>query len=513
MKALKIVLAILIPVAIVCGVLPFVYPLVTPVVEGGELDFGELFKQFFEVFSNFSEWKEAVGFPIFVMLAAFGVGGLLFILWLVFSIVKRRPIGILFGIIAALVLEVAALGVFINMTYNLAIKLGGLEENSLYTVMEYVALGAILLFIASFVVHVMIMFKAAKARKEAKKAKKAAKNGEAASSASYEVDYNDLPPVLFEEHKKQAEPDVVLHRVEHIEVGPNHVLKGHYVRDDEIEALLASKRFAHEEEIPESILEFLDTKHRAEESGESLPMFDPNFVPTREEADLLTEEERFVLEALRNYQPKRVEEEPVPESVIEFLNKEPEQPVEEPVPESVLEFLNKEPEQPVEEPVDERVLAFLEREEPEEEPVKLPIFDPSFVPQKEPDEFPEPLSNEELRVVRAMSELEPKKEEEVEYVDLPFFREHEEPVEFVEEIIRVKEPFEEEVDAPKLANAKPVHLSKNKEGKYQLKQVGEEKAFVEFDTEEEAIKFAEAVKRVNGVSVRVHDDEGKIRSL
>ena len=474
---MKILLAILLPVAVVCGVLPFVYPLITPI-EGVESDFGELFKQFFEVFKDFSVYKELFGFPLFIMMGCFGVGGLLFILWLVFSIVKRRPIGILFGIIAALVLEVAALGVFMNMTYRVIILVGGLEENSLYTVMQYVALGAIVLFIAAFVIHVIIMFKAAKARKEAKKAAK--ENKQSGFDPNYEIDYDDLPPVLFEEHKKDTQPELVLHKVEHITVGQNHILKGHYVRDDEIEALLASNRYSHEDEIPESILEFLETKHRAEENGESLPMFDPNFVPTSAEEDLLTEDEKFVLEALRNYQPKKCVVEEVPASIHAFLNRKT-----------------------VEDPVE-----------------NLPIFDPSFEPAKEEPEVTS-LTEEELGVVEAMANFEPKKEpkepeyfgvDDEEYVDLPFFREHEEPVEIVEEIIRVERP-KEKVDAPKLSSDKPVHVSKNKEGKYQLKQVGEEKAFAQFDTEDEAIRFAEAVKSVNGVAVRVHDDEGKIRSL
>ena len=450
MKILKIILAILLPVAVVCGVLPFVYPLVTPAMEGAELDFGELFKQFFEVFSDFSAMKEMFGFPIFVMLGCFGVGGLLFLLWLVFSIIKRRFIGILFGIIAALVLEVAALGVFLNMTWNFNILMYELEENSLYTVMEYVALGAIVLFIAAFVVHVMIMFKAAKARKEAKKAKKAAKQEKKSGfDPDFQVDYDDLPPVLFEKPRKKEEPEVVLRKVEHIEVGPNHVLKGYYVRDDEIEALLASKRFAHEDEIPESILEFLDTKRQAELDGKTLPMFDPNFVPNSEE-DYLTDDERFVVEALRKYGKKEPQVEEVPD----------------------------------------RIRAFLESNPREDAVQNLPIFDKDFVPSKEPKS---------------------------DFVDLPFFRVHEEPVEYVEEIIRVEEPEpeveEEFVDAPKLASAKPVHVSKNQKGKYQLKQVGANKPFAEFDSEEEAVKYAEAIKKVNGVAVRVHDEEGKIRSL
>lgn len=478
MKALKIVFAILFPVAVICGVLPLVYPLVVPAVEGGSIDFGELFKSFFELFKNFSSAQEMFGFPLFVMLAAFGFGGLLFILWLVFGIVKRRPIGILFGVIAALVLEVAALGVFINMSYVFAIEIGGLEENALYKVMEYVALGAVVLFIASFVVHVLIMFKAAKARKEAKKAKKAKQSQPEVDYSVYEINYKDLPPVLFEESKRDHDPEIVERHDNHVYVGENHVLKGHYVRDDEIEAILAAGSYRHEEEIPESILAFLDSKHEAEENGLDLPIFDPNFVPSKEDENMLTEEELFVLEALRNFAPKRRED--VPSCVHEFLNRKPLPRKEEEVPEHIREFLNR------------------KEEVAEESPV---------------------VSEEEQRIVDAMSRLEPKVEgpqyfgvSDEEYVDLPMFKEHEEPVEIIEEFIRIEEP-EEEVDAPKLASSSPVHISKNKEGKYQLKQVGEKKPFAVYETEEEAIKVAEAVKKVNGVSVRIHDSEGKIRSL
>ncbi len=494
MKVLKIVLAILIPVAVVAAILPLVYPLVSPL-PGYEFDFGKIFETLGDVFNDFSRAIKLFGLAIVIMLVAPIVGSLLLVLWIVFGIVKKRLIGILFGFIAVIALTFGALGVLVDATFNAYAVLTEVD-NTGYVIMQYVELGAIVLFIAAFVVHVIIMFKAAKARKEAKKAAKADKAG--SSSDSYEIDYNDLPPILFEEHKKDSDPELVLHKVEHIEVGPNHVLKGHYVRDDEIEALLASKRFSHEDEIPESILHFLDSKHEAEEKGIDLPMFDPNFVPTREEDELLTEEEKFVLEALRNYQPKGFAEEELPPSVkVEHRAKE-------------------------EEPVDERIVAFLNSKPVEEQVEDLPIFDPKFVPQKEEAEAPS-LSEEELGVVAAMANFEPKKEpaepeyfgvSDEEYVDLPFFREHEEePVEFIEEIIRVRDNREEEVDAPKLASSKPVHISKNKDGKYQLKQVGEEKPFAEFDSEEEAIKYAEAVKRVNGVSVRIHDDEGKIRSL
>ena len=464
MKALKIVVAILIPVAVVAAILPVLYPIISPI-DGSELDIGAIPEQLMEILKNLPEAINLYGIAIIIMTAAPLVGALLFVLWLVFSIVKKRFIGILFGFLALIALTFCAVGVFVDATFNLLITTLELEANAGYGIMTYVGLGAIVLFVVAFVLHVIIMFKAAKARKAAKKGKEVTSEE---TLAAFQYDPNDFPPVLFEEHKPDVEPDLVLHKVDHIEVGPNHVLKGHYVRDDEIAALLATKRYSDEEEIPESILRFLESKYEAEERGVDLPIFDPNFEPTREDYDVLTEEEQFVVEALRAYRPRK------------------------------------------EEPVNARVLAFLQGKRYEEE-VDLPIFDPNFVPSKEEVESPV-LSEEELRVVRAMSHLEPK-HEEVEYVDLPMFHEHkEEPVEYVEEVIRVEEP-EEVVDAPKLASAKPVHVSKNKEGKYQLKQVGENKPFAVFETEAEALRFAEGVKKVNGVAVRVHDEEGRITSL
>lgn len=482
MKALKITLAILIPVAIICGVLPVVYPIVAPL-EGTEINISDLISQMIDVIKDFSVAKEVYGLAIFIMLVAPIVGALLFVLWIVFGIALRKPIGILWGIIAGFVLVACALGVFIDATLALAAEL--LEESpTAYKIMQYVAIGAIVLFIAAFVVHVIIMFKARAARKAAKRAK------QSSFDSNYEIDMNDLPPVLFE---KQAEPDhdpdLFLTRGEHIPVTANRVLKGYYVRDDEIDALLASGTYGAEEEIPESILEFLHSKTRAEERGEYLPIFDPNFVPSRAEEAMYTDEELRVIEALRNYKRKEERVEPVPDSIRRFLDSKP---------------VDKTPD--------------------------LPILDPNYSPKEKEEEAG--LSEEELRVVAAMSQFEPKQEEEpfedlpffhgevryekpepvVEYVDLPFFKEHEEPVEFVEEFIEIVKP-EQKVNAPKLENKKPVHISKNKEGKYQLKQVGEEKPLAVFNTEAEAVRYAEGLKKVNGVAVRIHDDEGKIRSL
>ncbi len=467
MKIMKIILAILIPVAAVCGIFTLVYPIITPL-EGVEaLDFSQLFESLLEAFKDFSAFQEKFGFPIYVMLAAMGVGALLFVLWIVFAIVKRHFLGILFGFIAALVLEVAALGVFVNMSYDFAAT--ALEvENTMYGLMTYVALGAIVLFVAAFVLHVIIMFKANKAKKLAK-AEAKAKEAEAEQQED-EIDYSDLPPVLTEASHPARKPELLKHKVDHIERGENHVLKGHYVRDDEIEVILAASQYRHEDEIPESILEYLDKKHRAEEEGLDLAMFDPDFEKNKE---IYTDDELRIMEALRN-----------------------------------------------------------SRNEVEEEDVDLPMFDPNFVPGEDVEEE-EPLSEEELEVVKAMSNYEPSAQhfgcKDDEYVDLPFFREHEEveePVEYVEEIIRVaepeeakkeevkeKEPVEEEVHAPKLASSKPVHISKNSEGKYQLKQVGAKKPLAVFDSEDEAVKFALALKKVNGVALRLHDEEGKIRSL
>ena len=450
MKVLKIVLAILIPVAVVAAILPLVYPLVSPL-PGVEFDFGGIFEKLSDIFKDFSKAIEVFGLAIIIMLVAPLVGSLLLVLWIVFGIVKKRFIGILFGFIAVIALTFGALGAFVDAVFNVA-AIGEEVDNAGYVIMQYVEIGAIVLFIAAFVIHVIIMFKAAKARKAAKKA------AEAKEKEEFEVNYDDLPPVLFEKqsHHIEREPEVIKHKVDHIERGENHVLKGHYVRDDEIDAILAASKYRYEDEIPEEILAWLDAKHEAEEQGETLPMFDPNFVPSHEEEAIYTDDELRIIEALRNCQPKvEVEEEPVPDSVLAFLNSKP----------------------------------------------------------QEEDE----LSEEELEVVRAMSQYNgPSSKEEDEYVDLPFFREHEEqePVEFVEEIIRVpEEKVEEEVEAPKVSSDKPVHISKNKEGKYQLKQVGEKKPFAVYDSEEEAIKYGQAVKRVYGVAVRLHDSEGKISSL
>lgn len=442
MKVLRIVLAILLPVAVVAAVAPVVYPLVSPI-EGAEFDFGKIFQSLIEMFQDLPTALQLFGIAFIVMLAAPLVGALLFVLWIVFGIVKRRRIGILFGIIALVVLTFGALGAFINAMFDVTAK--ALEvENSGYVIMQYVELGAIVLFIAAFVVHVIIMFKAAKARKAAKKA------AEAKAREGFEVNYDDLPPVLFEKTtRKEREPDVVRHKVEHIERGENHILKGHYVRDDEIDAILAASSYRYEDEIPEEILALLDAKHEAEQRGERLPMFDPNFVPSREQEAIYTDDELRIFEALRRCEPE-VEE--VPDCIRGFLNNSR-----------------------------------------------------------------SGLTEEEESVIRAMKANSRRTSYRGEYVDLPFFRKHEEeePVEFVEEIVRVEEPepIEEDVEAPKVSSDKPVHISRNKEGKFQLKQVGEKKPFAVYDSEEEAIKYGNAVKRVYGVAVRLHDSEGKISSL
>ena len=457
MKALKITMAILIPVAIVLGILPVVYPLVAPL-EGVESDFSQLIESMLEVFKDLSAVIEIYGLAIYIMLIAPIVGGLLLILWIIFGIIKKRPIGILWGFIAAFVLVFMALGVFICATFDLTAQMLDLDGTG-YRVMQYIAIGSIVLFIAAFVIHVIIMFKSKKKSKKAQEEK--------VDYSQFEINYDDLPPVLFEDRHADEDPEIFLEKGNHIPVSPNRVLKGHYVlRQDELDALLATDRYSREGDIPESILEFLHSKHQAEDRGEYLPIFDPNFMPSKEEEAMFTDEELFVIEALRKYHKEANKEEPVPE----------------------------------------RVRHFLEKQSREDNP-DLPMFDPNFVPEAREEE----LSREDLSVVKAMSHLKAKDD----YIDLPMFREHpEEPVEYVEEFVEFIEPEPAvEVNAPKLANAKPVHVSKNKEGKFQLKQVGEDKALAVFDSEEEAIAYAEALKKVNGVAVRIHDSEGKIRSL
>lgn len=477
MKALKITFITLLVVAAVFCLTPVVYGLVANLGGEGSPSIGEVIKLYFSQYKDIGAVLDSATILGAIAFLLPILGLLLLILWVIFGCVKKRFLGILYGFIAVVITIVASFGYFVS---------GG--EETINSIMQYVALASAVVLLGAFVVNVVMMFK----HKPAKTKKEEIREE---VFVSYGLDPNDLPPVLFEEEKKDHQPDIVVYHDDHIPVTENHILKKYYLRDDEVEAILATGAYSKEEEIPESILAFLNSKHEAEEQGVKLAMFDPNFVPTEVDKAMLTDEELFVLEALKNYRRKEAGIDP---EVSELLKKET-------------------PRVLVEEEVPERIKAFLNDKPVEEEVEHLPIFDPNFVPEHEPKV--EPISTEDLAIVEAMRNLEvPEKGPEYfgvsdeDYVDLPIFEGRGRPVEIFEEVIGIEEPSPR-VDAPKLANTKPVHISRNKEGKYQLKQVGEDKPLAVFDTEEEAVEYGKALKEVNGVAVRIHDEEGKISSL
>ena len=77
----------------------------------------------------------------------------------------------------------------------------------------------------------------------------------------------------------------------------------------------------------------------------------------------------------------------------------------------------------------------------------------------------------------------------------------------------VEAKLEASVSAPKLESNKLVHLTKNAKGEYQLKQVGESKPIAVFKSNDEAMKFAYALKQVNSVSVCARDENGKVYKI
>ena len=126
---------------------------------------------------------------------------------------------------------------------------------------------------------------------------------------------------------------------------------------------------------------------------------------------------------------------------------------------------------------------------------------------------------ERLRRYRPEIEQRPalldKKEE---HYDLPLFTKKGESKEEREELRMfekkpVEAKLEASVSAPKLESNKLVHLTKNAKGEYQLKQVGESKPIAVFKSNDEAMKFAYALKQVNGVSVCARDENGKVYKI
>ena len=157
------------------------------------------------------------------------------------------------------------------------------------------------------------------------------------------------------------------------------------------------------------------------------------------------------------------------------------------------------------------------------------LFKPGFVPKREAE-----LSKDELEYAKKLRQYRPaepaseqkpafltrkpveeetlpmfrkRPEVEVEYVDLKIFHKEEAQPKVV------KEERVPSINVPKLASNKLVHLMKNKEGQYILRQVGESEPIATFSNNEEAMQFALELKRVNGVSVCARNDKGVIYNL
>lgn len=150
----------------------------------------------------------------------------------------------------------------------------------------------------------------------------------------------------------------------------------------------------------------------------------------------------------------------------------------------------------------------IAREEPVQVEEELPAFlKPGFTPREVHEDYPD------LPFFHGVGRCEEEREEE----DLPFFHieREEEPAVFEEVVVDeapriVEENRQSDV---KLLDKKPLHIS-CKDGGYIVKQVGHDKPLASFGSEEEAVVFAKRVSKVNGgVAIRLHDQDGKIRSI
>lgn len=164
-------------------------------------------------------------------------------------------------------------------------------------------------------------------------------------------------------------------------------------------------------------------------------------------------------------------------------------PIKEAKPAQIYQDL-KEEEKPVEEatPVNEAVV--------EEAPVVAPVEAPVQAPVEEKEEI----------------EVEDKKDEK------DFTTEPKEVSERKTRTITKEDIAAANKKAPRVTKedgtsyAKAYHVSRRQElNKWQVKATGSSKAIKLFDTQKEAIEYAEALSRSNGAMVRVHSKAGKLR--
>ena len=217
----------------------------------------------------------------------------------------------------------------------------------------------------------------------------------------------------------------------------------------------------------------------------------------------------------------RVKREPEAVATAQAVREEPVQeeqpaPAEEPAPEEVKE-------EPAPAPVAEPEVVEEPKEEPKEQPQQtvININVVGVQPAEEKKEEPEEEEEEEEKPAKKAPAKKPAKKEEKKPAAKKAPAKKEEPKKASRETTTIKKPTRETQTVKKaeiLTNeegkqfAKAYHISQRKElNKWQVKGAGSDKAIKLFDTQKEAIEYANELSAKNGAAVRVHSRAGKMR--
>lgn len=397
MKAIKVIVAILVPIAVLCSIATLVLDIMS-VGQGIEVkQIIDVVKSTFENFSDFLNFAKEYGI---LMITSAALGTLILVLWIVIGCIRKHFSRIFAAIVAEIFLSFNA--IVFPLTYIFR-NIDGSKNIALADYAFYVGIACIALFTIGFILDII-------------RITVSPKKGTCAvcEKIAGEFEYNEIPPILSEPvaEKHEELPRALTHDSNHVEVGENFFINHTYLTESEIAALVAGMPST---KIPEENLEeYANILRKDEAKPEELPaILDPNFVKPENEGEDLP----AILDP--NFVP----------------------------------------------------------EKPADEPVDMPaILDPNFVPERRQEDIP----------------------------NLPMFGEQ-----FVPETIQPKPVSEPVVKG----NGKPLHVSKNKDDYYQVKQVGDDEPLGTFETEEEAVFFARRVAKENGTSIRLHDAEGKIHSI
>lgn len=421
---------------------------------------------------DFHQWTYDI-FIQYTVIAIIGVGGLIALVWLILGLCRKHFIEILFFFLTIVCFAYFAFIVFFGVDYLLDYIETG----------DYVILSAIMksgIFFIYLVPIILIIITFAYDMKRIFSKKEAEEFVEAPQYTSHELfeemfpeetkAKDELTPEererierallaeaekMIEEEKKNAPlapediPPVLYEEEPELEVPP--IL---YAPDKEEEPV---KEEVREPLRPEDIPPILRDEKPAEDKDVLEPLRPEDIPPilyTNEEAEEVEKEE-----------PLRPEDIP---PVLFREDKPEERPYKEFDPNDLPEVLKKK-EIPYERP------ACLDRKEPEYE--TPPFMKEGFVPRREKESFP--------------TQKPAPKKEEVEH--LPIFDKA--PVTYYE--------------APK-SNGKAYHLSHKEEG-WVIKAAGEKVAEAILASESDAIAYVR--HNYPGSSIRIHDKDGKIRSI